>query len=771
MAYSTTSKYVQLTPYLLMEYMYADTPNPETYPVNSGSTTVAFDKLVNGYENNFNQIFNPNQDYSITQNTSDNSVVKVGINSFVTLDANLIIPFNDFSDLLTNTSNLPITFPSNISVVYDSVRYHLIAGYNLSNLDGIICSIQFLDANGSYVTFSQILIQKGSSQEYTYNPNPLKIGSQIYDKYFEIKIPSLKDMMEKYLATGSSLKNQTLAYLTSNSTLGYVVGSPMRIEVWEVKNTTTLNGYEKYNAENIALLSLESEDPFSNIGARIQESDQGEFFEYFATDNMGFIEDFILFQNSIGNAYYINHQIDTLEQIGVALIQTNTFQSIQTTSYDTPNYYRPIIKNASVAASFTLRYTMSLVNSVNQSRVVRIGTYTSTNPAQWGFKITPISLSVFPQIQKIYNRVYQQPNIITSSDNPSATQVVRYTNVFIQQNEVSSVGIPLLIRDGVISENPAAEIQSAQPSGRLTISMSPFDNYYKFVIYKNGSNGNVVKVDLGDTSNYKISFLDNAGRKFYIPSLQDKSLAKSAEGEIAFKVDEFSSDRILEFGDKRFFITTGGENTVPQQQTGSSTQALGISGNPRQKASVVLADNTPRVDGANYFNTQIKASQPNSVVYWGFWKRDGAESTVQPIAATGASPGLTAAAIPRSAVAAADVEENQTNQGSFLYTIQPAAGATASQQLAQIAPSTTVQSTATSSKLSEAEITNSLNTQIPAFVTQGWTDLQIINYFLTPGQLGYKTLPGITNALFIRVAGAYIDVSSLTGGSTSTVSD
>ena len=771
MAYSTTSKYVQLTPYLLMEYMYADTPNPETYPVNSGSTTVAFDKLVNGYENNYNQIFNPNQDYAITKNTPDNSVVKVDINSFVTLDSNLIIPFNDFTDLLTNSSNLPITFPSNISVVYDSVRYHLVAGYNLSNLDGIICSIQFLDANATYVTFSQILLQKGTAQEYTYNPNPLKIGSQIYDKYFEIKVPSLKDMMEKYLATGSSLKNQTLAYLTSNSTLGYVVGSPMRIEVWEVKNTTTLNGYEKYNAENIAVLSLESEDPFSNIGARIQESDRGEFFEYFATDNMGFIEDFILFQNSIGNAYYINHQIDTLEQIGVALIQTNTFQSIQTTAYDTPNYYRPIIKNSSIAASFTLRYTMSLVNSTNQSRVIRIGTYTSTNPSQWGFKITPISLSVFPQSQKIYNRIYQQPNIITSSYNPSASQVVRYSNVFIQQNEVSSVSVPLLIRNGVISENPAAEVSTAQPSGRLTISISPFDNYYKFSIYKNGANGNVVKVDLGDTSNYKIAFLDNAGRKFYIPSLQDKSLAKSQEGEIAFKVDEFSADRIIQFNDKRFFITTGGENTVPQQTLGSSLQQVSISGNARQKASVVLQENTPAVEGANYFNTQIKASQPNSVVYWGFWKRDGAETIVQPLPATGASPGLTAAPIPRSAAAAVDLEETPNNQGSFLYTIQPAAGATAAEQLAQISPATTVQTTPTTTKLSEAEITSSLNSQIPAFVNQGWTDLQIINYFLTPGQVGYKTLPGITKDLFIRVAGAYIDVSSLTGGGTNIVTE
>ena len=32
-----------------MEYMYADQPNPESYPVNTGGTTVGFNKLVNNF--------------------------------------------------------------------------------------------------------------------------------------------------------------------------------------------------------------------------------------------------------------------------------------------------------------------------------------------------------------------------------------------------------------------------------------------------------------------------------------------------------------------------------------------------------------------------------------------------------------------------------------------------------------------------------------------------------------------------------------------------
>jgi hypothetical protein len=87
-------------------------------------------------------------------------VVRIGESSFVTLDSNLIVPFNDYSDELTNTVDLPIVFPSNLLVVYDTVRYHIRAGYNLNNIDGIILTVEYQDENLEYVTGSQILIKK-----------------------------------------------------------------------------------------------------------------------------------------------------------------------------------------------------------------------------------------------------------------------------------------------------------------------------------------------------------------------------------------------------------------------------------------------------------------------------------------------------------------------------------------------------------------------------------------------------------------------------------
>ena len=198
MAFTTTSKFVQITPYLLMEYMYADEPTPETHFVNNGGVTVGYDKLINGFRSNNVQVFNKDSNYDTTHNTTENNVVRIGESSFVTLDSNLIVPFNDYSDELTNTVDLPIVFPSNLLVVYDTVRYHIRAGYNLNNIDGIILTVEYQDENLEYVTGSQILIKKGTEQEYFLNPNPVTIGSNIYDKYFEIKQYHQTTYLSKY---------------------------------------------------------------------------------------------------------------------------------------------------------------------------------------------------------------------------------------------------------------------------------------------------------------------------------------------------------------------------------------------------------------------------------------------------------------------------------------------------------------------------------------------------------------------------------------------
>lgn len=753
MAFTTTSKFVQITPYLLMEYMYADEPTPETYFVNNGPITVGYDKLVNGYMNNNIQVFNSESDYSVTHNTTENSVVRIGESSFVTLDSNLIIPFNDYSDDLTNTIDLPITFPSNIQVVYDTVRYHIRAGYNLNNIDGIIMGIEYQDQNLEFVTVSQILIRKGTEQDYYLNPSPVTIGSNIYDKYFEIKIPNLKDMGDKYLTASNVFKPQTLASLISSSGEGFIYGSPIRISAWQVQNTVDFNGYQRYNSSLISILSLEQEDPFSNIGATIKESDQGQFFEYYATDNEGFIEDFILFQNSIGNSYYISHEIEVLEQIGAAFIQTSQFQSIQTTAYDLPNYYRPIVRNAGVAASFTLRYTMSLVNNVNQNRTIRISTYTSSNPSQWGTNITPISLSNFPQVQKIYNRIYSQADIkLGNNTQAKIREIVKYSNVFIDQNYVTATINNLNFVDNTLSNIDGAGNSTAYGTGKLTIAISPFDNFYKFKFIKSGPSGDPVAIDLSSSGKFNLSFVNPKGNKIQIPSLDDKGVANPLSGELAFKIDESISMQILQITDRRFFITNSTTiNPATGSVTGSETIRVssGVGENVLEKRiesvvatrraenqSIASVGNSVSITGSTLAST---VGNTSSVMYWGYWKKDGEEDFVT---------GATAAPAP--------VIVTSGSGTGIIGTLAPAISIVKSiPPLSFTSGQTTLLTspgTNTSQSLVGNTLISALSAEMAGYKAIGWADSTVIQYFLTPGKPGYIKYPNLNRRDFAKAA-------------------
>ncbi len=759
MSFSTTSKFVQLTPYLVMEYMYADNPNPETYFVNSGSPAVGFDKLINDVLLDSNsepsgsvQIFNQDQDSAITNNTRSNSVVQTTQNNFITLDPNLVLPYNDFNTNLTDTANLPIVFPSNISVVYDSIRYHILAGYNLDNTDGLIMQVQYPDVDGSLVTFSQTKISKGSSQNYILNPNPVTIGSNMFDKYVEVKIPSLFDMNNKYGAATAPNKTNTLAGKTSKSGNGFLIAAPIRITAHQIINTTSTNGYATYGTQILAALSLESTDPFQNIGAYIAPADTGDFFEYFATDNGGFPEDFILFQNSIGNSYYLQHSIEVLEQVGAALLNTSNFNTIQTTAYDVPNLFRPIVRYPQVAVSFTLRYTMTLVNNKDQSRLIRISTYTSNDVGRYGADIQPLQLSVLPQQQKIYNKVAGATNISVGNSGLTPQQVVKYSNVFVDRTLVNTSLTNLAVNGTTITQQ--AVDQSTQISygmGQAYITLTPFDNYYKFTFFQKASDGTTKTIDLTSSGTFSMVFIDNSNKKFSAPSITDNNLAKPALGELAFKVDEDLSTQILQFTNRRFYISN---RPVQQETSNSNSQGLSKLTNAAKRLaerSVSLSDSVNEIRIQSLQNTSNAliskavdsariSAKSSSVLYWGNWLKEG-ETAPQVTAFTGP--------VIRTGSGTSGTSGNDSRVGQSSWQLF---GSTSGNGQATSPSSPVTSSTANNLRqvLSSQQLISAIASDVQGKIQLGWTTPDILSYFLDPSSTGYQLYVGITKDLFIQ---------------------
>lgn len=771
--YTTTSKYVQLTPYMVMEYMYADQPNPETYNVNVGNPTVSYDKLINGMvqsiggtADNGVQVFNQPENYDLTKNTTLNNVVRVTDNSFIPLNPNYIIPYNDFNPKLTSTANLPVDFGSNFAIVYDSVRYHILAGYNLGNIDGVILGIDFLDVDGTYVTFSQIFIDSGFAGQYTLNPNPLMIGINSYDKYFEIKVPSLVNLNNQYIA--SPTPSLTPAALLSHSGKGFVVGSPMRVRAYEVLNTTLTTGYVTYGANLISTLSLESEDPFRNIGAYIAPADTGDFFEYFATDNGGFIEDFILFQNSIGNQYYIQNDIKVFEQIGTSLIQTANFYTIQTNAYDIPNLYRPIIRNSGVASSFTLRYTMTLVNSADQSRVTRIASVTYNNPAKYGAYIAPLQLQNLPQVQKIYNKVANETNISVPNSNPTPRVIIKYSNVFYERNLVNTTMTNLVVKGTEITAADGGNTdQTVYGQGKAYIRISPFDNYYKFTFYKQGADGNTQLIDLESSGTYYMVFLNNSNKKVSAPTIDNKNLANPAKGELAFKISETLATDILQYTNRTYSITNRPPASTDPNIINDQIPTTGAAKNALASRSTALNDSikdvvlsAQNIDQSLLSGVLTVSSNSSSVLYYGNWLKVDepipAATNTGVTGATASSPSQT----PTFTEAVMGSAALPVQYGSSLASISVQnGGGTGDTQItfSELAATQTT-NVSTGQKLTTTELQSAISLAVESMLAYGMTVQYVINYFLNPQSPGYKLYVGITKKIFTdAVKGIFTD--------------
>jgi hypothetical protein len=777
MSFSTTSKFVQLSPYLVMEYRYADQPNPETYFVNTGSPAVGFDKLINGVlldsvgqPSDSVQIFNQDQNSSVTNNTRSNSVVQTTQNTFITLDPNLVLPYNDFNTSLTATANLPIVFPSNISVVYDSIRYHILAGYNLNNIDGLIMQVQYPDVDGSMVTFSQTKISKGSAQNYILNPSPVTIGSNLFDKYVEVKIPSLVDMNNKYGAATAPNKPNTLAGKTSKSGNGFLVAAPIRIIAHEILNTSTTNGYATYGTQILAQLSLESTDPFQNIGAYIAPADTGDFFEYFATDDGGFPEDFILFQNSIGNSYYLQHSIEVLEQVGAALLNTSNFNTIQTTAYDVPNLFRPIVRYPQVAVSFTLRYTMTLVNNKDQSRLIRISTYTSNDVGRYGADIQPLQLSILPQQQKIYNKVAGGTNISIGSTQIAPREIVKYSNVFVDRTLVNTSLTNLTVNGTTITQQDVNQSTAiSYGMGQAYITISPFDNYFKFTFFQKANDGTTRNIDLASSGTYTMVFIDNNNNKVSAPSIADNNLAKPAQGELAFKVDETIASQVLQFTNRRFYISNR-----PIQEAVSNNPQQGLSkltnaAKRLAERSVSLSDsvNELKIQALRDQNVSAAASsvsmskavdtarisaKSSSVLYWGNWLKEG-EAAPQVTAFTGPT------VITNSGTSGTSGNDSRVGKSSW-QLFGSTAGST--QANAPIPITGNTASAIRQAVLSRQQLISAIASDVQGKIQTGWTTPDILSYFLDPSSTGYKLYVGITKPIFLQAVEGIFSSADLT---------
>ena len=124
----------------------------------------------------------------------------------------------------------------------------------------------------------------------------------------------------------------------------------------------------------------------------------------------------ILSRSSSGGDYVVFHEINVSEQINTTFVKTSTQVFTQTTNFDNPILFRPIILNSAIAASFSINYMLRLYNRADNTQIVKIAKLTSFDVNKYGRRLMKINLGVVPTVANVYNQIAADDgkNIIVS---------------------------------------------------------------------------------------------------------------------------------------------------------------------------------------------------------------------------------------------------------------------------------------------------------------------------------------------------------------------
>jgi prefoldin subunit 5 len=227
---------------------------------------------------------------------------------------------------------------------------------------------------------------------------------------------------------------------------------------------------------------------------------------------------------------------------------------------------------------------------------------------------------------------------ITQGSSTSAIVQTEFVTSFVDRNRISaSVStvkiVPAIQQQGDVI--PTARGQSTSfadiplrleqisstdkvyQQGEGPISITPFDNFYLFIIYNNAKStavglGEPQLVDLTNVGTMYINFYDKAtGLKIKLKSYNNIKEINPANGEVVFKIPAEEANKILGIDDTSFYIST-----VLETGGGTSEETLlytGVWYNAKGKYDKVASDTI--VDLQTSYNNLIISTTASNNAY------------------------------------------------------------------------------------------------------------------------------------------------------------
>ena len=392
-----SSKFLQLSEGILLEYIYTS----QSEPTELNTADYPIDIMRDGHTGG-SYLFNTSDVSAEMGNYTDISAAAIDVNKtqYAYLDTDIGVPYNDFDPLLTDTANLLQTFSPQQNIAYDKIRVHFISGFSFTGYDGIIFETLVPRRDGVLLNLSSINFLKTDTP--VFNPDPVLINDNLYASFIEWRVPSLYFMNNRFNAADS---NGLGFKLTEGQ--GFLSTPTITFKATGIYETIVENSYSYYNVEEINSVTLPSRDIYDNLYASVTEAEGGDYFELTGMVTGSTFQSFIsqLNATSGGLNNIVFHEINVSEQIDTSFVKSSTQVFTQTTNFDNPILFRPIILNSAVAASFTINYMLRIYNRADNTQIIKQAKLTSFDVKKYGRRLMKINLGVVPTVANVYNQI------------------------------------------------------------------------------------------------------------------------------------------------------------------------------------------------------------------------------------------------------------------------------------------------------------------------------------------------------------------------------
>jgi hypothetical protein len=518
------NKYVQLNDFLLLEYEF----NKSGADTSLGNASISSIIATNLFGNL--QYFNEGIP---AQGVTNNTLI---LNSEPTNAARSSWYFNP-----QDTSGYGFYFDSSVAISVpkyplDTVRVHIVSGYNFDDITGFLLQIQAQDVSGNLVDLSNFTWAKqvqGNNDVLKFSSNTLLLGNRFYDKYVEFMVPSVQNLGGDI----GTLLGQTLNIKTLS-------------DVFITYSTIPEMNVDTYIISEAISLQLPVSSPADDFNCLIAESTGGDYIEFYATfrdliigEYMGEIESgrIPLYTSSNPNDNYqdfseqygagspkwvLMHELYVYEHIGLTTsLLTQKYVFTQEDNFMVPNSFRPVLKNADIDSSYTIKYVCRLMNRMDGTQIIRVASFSSQNPKKYGLYFSRINVDNYIPY-KVFNRLGAEasPNL-----GGAGAQRTKFVKVYYD-----SVDVMLNMNNEVLP----------QGTGPLFLKQSDGVYLFKFNKVNTDSGNQSVNVDLSGAYNYALVFVLDDQTKIEIGPTFSLNMNVTL-GQLEFKILQSQAQTLL----------------------------------------------------------------------------------------------------------------------------------------------------------------------------------------------------------------------------------